>query len=117
MSRAIGHGPKFQTGNQAGQKMNASQTDVACSRLRRCGPRVYLARGAIQLNWGAYRPNGRLNMTVHQEMGSARVSRAADGVAPSTSCSCLRLAVWSDKLVRRNLRRDAANHTPEAYAP
>ena len=49
-------------------------------------------------------------------LGTARVPRAVDGVSPSARNHHLaHRFVW--KMVRRSLRRDAANHTPEACAP
>jgi hypothetical protein len=47
----------------------------------------------------------------HVFFGSARVPRAANGVAPLASSS------HSTHLEQRSLRRDTANHTPESCAP
>jgi len=48
--------------------------------------------------------------------GSARVPRAIDGVSPSISLIHI-YSAFGDKMVRRSLRRDAANHTRDACAP
>ena len=50
-------------------------------------------------------------------VGSARVPRAADGVSPLASFSHCSFTVWWFSQVGESLRRDAANHTPEACAP
>jgi len=59
----------------------------------------------------------RLAGAMQLALGSARVSRAADGVPPEASCPPFGLTVRFSKMERLSLRRDAANHTPEAYAP
>ncbi len=50
-------------------------------------------------------------------MGSARVARARSGVAPELSSTQSNRWAGEEKFVRRSFRRDAENHTPEAYAP
>ncbi len=50
------------------------------------------------------------------KMGRARVSRAADGVATAASSHYFVLTLWWGRFVPLSLRRNAANHTPEAYA-
>ena len=50
-------------------------------------------------------------------MGTACVPRAADGVAPPASFSPISPPFGGGHLWLKSLRRDAANHTPEAYAP
>ena len=50
-------------------------------------------------------------------MGSARVPRAANGVPPLASSSCPSVTVWWFRQAEASLRRDAANHTPQACAP
>jgi hypothetical protein len=49
-------------------------------------------------------------------LGSARVPRAVDGVAPSTSSNHL-FPPYGESVCEQELRRDAANNTPEACTP
>jgi len=55
--------------------------------------------------------------TMQLNLGIARVSRAIDGVAPSISFIHISQPLGERKIGPTNLRRDAANHTPEACAP
>ena len=50
-------------------------------------------------------------------VGSTRVSRVASGVPPLASSCHSSLTVWCFSQAEESLRRDAADHTPEAYAP
>jgi hypothetical protein len=50
-------------------------------------------------------------------MGSTCVARVSSGVAPELSAHHQPAICRAETLVERSFRRDAENHTPEAYAP
>lgn len=61
--------------------------------------------------------SGRQAVTMQYALGSVRVARVADGVAPSAARPRFGLAVRCVRFVQRSWRRDYANDTPEACAP
>jgi hypothetical protein len=67
--------------------------------------------------WGFEGANVCFNPEFRNETGSARVPRASSGVAPELSPPILSEISSGEKFVERGFRRDAENHTPEAYAP
>ncbi len=59
----------------------------------------------------------RLTANLETKMGSARVPRASSGVAPELLPPATTKFSSAENFVERCFRRDAENHTPEAYAP
>ena len=70
---------------------------------------------------GIQRPlcSGEIHFSPNSEagMGSARVPRASSGVAPELSSPISLGFSGGEKFAGQGFRRDAENHTPEAWAP
>src|ERR1039458_2744889 len=65
--------------------------------------------GVLQTLLGQFNPDS--------EMGSARVPRVSSGVTPELTTATVSKLSDGEQLAERGFRRDAENHTPEAYAP
>src|ERR1039458_1430000 len=65
--------------------------------------------GVLQTLLGQFNPDS--------EMGSARVPRVSSGVTPELTTAIVSKLSDGEQLAERGFRRDAENHTPEAYAP
>ena len=65
--------------------------------------------GVLQTSLGQFNPDS--------EMGSARVPRVSSGVTPELTTAIVSKLSDGEQLAERGFRRDAENHTPEAYAP
>jgi hypothetical protein len=94
--------PALSSGTPRGKRRQAFATiPSSCSA---CRPDI--------LRWSQIAPIGS-----EKENGSARVTRASSGVAPGLLTHLLPGFYGGKKFVEQRFRRDAENHTPEAYAP